>query len=46
VLQDPVDLAGRGCKVRCELSSVVEVTHLMLKDSNKERCLFSGRASD
>ena len=55
VLKEPGELAGRDCKVRCELRQVwlmtgqcgllVEVTDLMLKDSGNERCPFSNLAS-
>ena len=56
VLKEPGELAGRECKVRCELRLVwlmtgqcgllVEVTDLMLRESSNERCPFSSLASD
>ena len=55
-LKEPGDLAGRECKVSCELRQVwlmtaqcgllVEVADVMLKDSTNERCPFSNLASD
>ena len=55
VLKEPGELAGRECKVRCELRQVwlmtgqcgllVEVTDLMLRESSNERCPFSNLAS-
>ena len=54
-LEDPGDLTGRECKVRCELRQVwlmtaqcgllVEVTDLMLKEPSSQRCPFSNLAS-
>ena len=54
-LKEPGDLAGRECRVKCELRQVwlmtgqsgllIEVTDLMLKEPGNQRCPFSNLAS-